>query len=183
MAQLFKILLLFFLIFAVNIGNNSNCFAAIHGALEYKIPIEYSKMNEEELNSTAEFYYNNSLKNNSKEVDENTSKALILYTMLSNKNPQNIIYTVRLGSLYDKIGKDRWAKGSFYKAMGVAPSRPEPYFYLGEFYFKRQLYRKALKMYKKAYKNGYSSHSMTIIRLKEIYIMLGDKEGLKAIGH
>ena len=78
MAQLFKILLLFFIIFAVKIGNNHTCFAAIHGALEYKIPIEYSKMNEDDINSAAEFYYNNSLKNKTKEVDENTSNALIL---------------------------------------------------------------------------------------------------------
>jgi len=179
MAQLFKILLSIFIIFAAN----KTCYAALQGSLEYKIPIEYSKMNEEELSSEAEFYYNKALVTDSSYISEDVSRALILYTMLSNKKPQNIIYSVRTGVLYDKLGKNRWAKGNFYKAMGIDPSRPEPYFYLGEFYFNREQYRKALKFYKKAFENGYSSHPTTVIRLKEIYRMLGDTESIKKLSN
>ena len=177
MAQLFRFLFLFLLITLTA----NNCQAALSGSIDYKIPIEYSKINEKELSTQAEFYYNKALKTTDNKQNDDISEALILYTMLSNKNPKNIVYSLRAGALYDKIEKDRWAKGYFYRAMNIDPTRPEPYFYLGEFYFKRQNYRKALKMYKKAQTNGYSNHPQTVERLKRIYLMLGDYDALKTI--
>ena len=170
MAQLFKILCSILIIFLTCCSSQ----AALNGAIDYKIPVEYKNMNEAELNSKAELYYNNALKTTDKKLNDDISEALILYTMLENKNPNNVIYPLRVGSLYDLIGKDRYAKGNYYRAMGINPSRPEPYFYLGEFFFKRQQYRRALKMYNKAYDLGYSSHATTIARLKELSLILAD---------
>lgn len=170
MALLFKFLLLFFVIFCP-----LNCQAVMKGSLEYKIPIEYSNMNEEELSSKAEFYYNNALKTSGGKLNSDVTQGLILYSALSNKNPDNIYYPIRTGILYDIIGKDRYAKGNYYRAMGINPSMPEPYFYLGEFYYKRQLYRKALKMYLRAGEHGYAAHPQTVARIKEINKMFGVK--------
>ena len=96
--------------------------------------------------------------------------------MLSNANPQNITYALRLGTLYDTLGKDRYARGQYYRAMGINQSRPEPYYYLGNFYFKREQYKKALKYYQKAYENGYSDHYPTVERIGTIYQKFGDTE-------
>jgi len=172
MAQLFKTLFSIFIVFFT-----AQCsFAALSGSVNYKIPIEYKNMNEEELSSKAEIYYNNALKNTDKKLNDDISEALLLYNALSNKNPNNIIYSLRAGHLYDILGKNRLAKGCFCKARGIAPTRPEPYFYFGEYYFKHQQYRMALKMYNRAYEYGYSNHSLTISRLKELSLILGNKE-------
>ena len=104
------------------------------------------------------------------------TKALFLYTTLSNKCPTDTLYSLRLGILYDQLNKDRYAKSYYNRAIQTNNSLPEPYFYFGEFYFKRKIYRKALKMYLKAYDNGYSKDTRVLNRLNCIYTMFGDME-------
>ena len=149
-------------------------FSALRGGVDYKIPFDYTKLNQAELESKAEFYYISAL--NTKELNENMTYALNLYALLSDAYPENITYFLRLGKLYDVLGKDRYAKGQFYRAMNVNPSRPEPYFYLGDFYYEREQYRKALKFYLKAYDFGYSEHYQTLEKIGTIYQKFGDTE-------
>ena len=156
---------------------------AIKGSLEYSIPVDYSKINEAETAARADSLYNRISVMSSAKLDDNITSALNLYTILSNNNPQNITYALRLGKLYDIIGKDRQAKGNYYRAMGINQSNPEPYFYLGEFFYKRSQFRRALKFYKKAYERGYSNHPQTITRLREIYKKFGDKNSLANLNH
>lgn len=153
-------------------------FATIKGGLEYSIPIDYSKLNEDELQAKAGFYYNLALRNG--KDSEDMTAALNLYHMLAHKNHDNVMYLTRLGTLYDIAGKDRYAKGSFFDAMGIKPNEPESYFRLGEFYYKRQMYRKALRFYSEAYKFGYTRHYETAYKLGDIYEKFGDtKSALK----
>ena len=149
-------------------------FSALRGGVDYKIPFDYTKLNQAELEEKAEFFYTPAIE--TKQLDENMTYALNLYALLSNAYPENIMYPLRLGKLYDVIGKDRHAKGQYFRAMNINPSRPEPYFYLGDYYFKREQYRKALKFYLKAYDIGYSEHYPTLEKLGTIYQKLGDTE-------
>lgn len=151
-------------------------FSAISGKLEYQIPIDYSKLSIEELENKAGFYYGLAVKNSRGTLNEDMTSALNLYTILTNTNQENIFYKIRLGHLYDIIGKDRYAKGCFYQAIGVDDSQPEPYFRLGEFYYNRQMYKKALKMYKEAYKRGYDGNYETLYKIGDIYEKYGDTE-------
>lgn len=148
--------------------------ATLKGGLEYSIPIDYAQLSQEELETKAGFFYNLALKTHS--LNEETTAALNLYNVLSNKCPTSIVYPIRLGVLYDNIGKDRLAKGCFFKAIGIQKNNPEAYFYLGEFYYKRSLYRRALNYYKEAYKNGYTRHYATAYQIGDIYEKLGDTE-------
>lgn len=152
------------------------CSALIKGGLEYQIPIDYDKLSEEELAEKADFYYHLALISNGGEMTD----ALNLYAVLSRKNPNNILYKTKLGELYDITGRDKYAKGAFFEALGVNPSHPEPYFRLGEFYYRRGMYGKALKMYKKACENGYGEHYETLYKIGDIYEKFGDtREALK----
>ena len=81
---------------------------------------------------------------------------------------------MRLGKLYDVIGKDRQAKGQYYRAMGLNQTNPEPYYYLGDYFYNREQFRLALKFYKRAYDNGYSNHPETIAKINNIYKKFGD---------
>ena len=153
-------------------------YSALQGGVDYQIPIDYTKLNQSELEAKAEFYYNSAI--NSKKLDEDITSALVLYTILTNKDPQNYKYSIRLGKLYDVISKDKLAKGNYYRAMGLDQKRPEPYFYLGEYYYDREKYKKALKFYQRAYDTGYSTHYYTLYRMGDIYQKFGDtKNSLK----
>ena len=149
-------------------------FSALRGGVNYKIPFDYTKLNQEELEAKAYFYYTPAI--NSKELNDNMTYALNLYTLLLNAYPDNITYPLRLGRLYDVIGKDRQAKGMFYRAMGINQSHPEPYFCLGNFYYEREQYRKALKFYLSAYELGFSEHYYTLEKIGMIYKKFGDTE-------
>ena len=102
------------------------------------------------------------------------TNALMLYNVLEKKSPTNIEYPIKLGILYDKLYKDRQSKGFFSKAIGIDNTNPKPYFYLGEFYYKRELYRKALKYYNKAYKLGDSTNYDLLFKIGDIYEKFGD---------
>lgn len=172
MRQLIKISII--LIFVCSLS--APAFCALKGGLEYQIPIDYSKLSTEELENKAGFYYGLALKTSNGKVNDDMTSALNLYTILSSKNPENTFYKIRLGHLEDIIGKDRYAKGYFFQAIGTDSSQPEPYFRLGEFYYRRELYKKALNMYKEAYKRGYIGNYDTLYKIGDIYEKFGDTE-------
>lgn len=169
MRHLFKIFVLLFLA-------SLPAFSAIQGGLEYSIPIDYTKLSREELDTKAGFYYNLAIKNSQGKINDEMTAALNLYKILQRQNPDNTFYNIRLGHLYDIIGKDKYAKGCFYQAIGCDDTQAEPYFRLGEFYYRRQLYKRALKFYKEAYKKGFATHYETLYKLGDIYEKLGDTE-------
>ncbi len=150
--------------------------SAIKTGVEYKIPIDYSKLSREELDTKAGFYYNLALKTFNGKVNAEMTSALNLYTMLQSQNPENTFYNIRLGHLYDLAGQDKYAKSCFYAAIGSDETQAEPYFRLGEFYYRRELYKRALKFYKEAYKHGFTTHYETLYKLGDIYEKFGDTE-------
>ena len=172
MGQLIKFLFIILIVFNFVLPS----YSALQGKLDYQIPIDYSKLSEEELDAKAGVYYNLALKTYNGKINEEMTSALNLYVMLCNKNPKDILYKTRLGTFYDIIGKDRYAKGCFNAALGVNPKAPEPHYRLGEFYYRRELYKQALKMYKEAYKAGYSNHYETLYKMGDVYEKFGDTE-------
>ncbi len=169
MRQLIRFLFIFIAVILVT----SPTYSALKGNLEYQIPIDYSQLDEEELAIKGETFYSISINNTDCKINDDITSALNIYTILSNKNPENMIYALRLGKLYETIGKDRHAKGNYYRAMGIDQSRPEPYYYLAEFYYKKEQYRKAYKMLIRAINNGYSEHANAHSRLNELNKKLG----------
>ena len=149
-------------------------FSALKVGIEYQIPIDYKNLNKTQLEEKANFYYDIAIKNKRGNIDENMTDALNLYTILSNQNPQETKYFIKLGYLYDIAGKDRYSKGNFYRAISLNNKIPEPYFGLGEYFYTHNQFRRALKMYLEAYKKGYSNHYKTLYKLGSIYEKLGD---------
>ena len=149
-------------------------YSAVKGSVEYNIPIDYSKLNETELNEKAKVYFFNALKYKDNTLNDDISSALVLYQILQNINPENINYPIKLGILYDKLEKDRQAKGAFSKAIGINPDYYESYFYLGEFYYNREMYKKALKYYKLAHARTNFKNYDLLYRMGDIYEKFGD---------
>lgn len=174
----FSILTILILIMLV--GYNIPAFCAVKGGVEYSIPIDYKNLNEDELSIKARKYYFNATKLKDGEINSDMTNALFLYNVLQNKNPENIDYILRAGILYDKLGKDRHAKGAFSKAIAINSEDCQSYYYLGEFYYKREMYRKALRYYNESYKRNNESNYDMLVRIADIYEKLGDsKSALK----
>ena len=166
--------IIFLFIFILITGSFSPAFSAIKGKLEYSIPVDYSKINEQETASVAREYYYNAERLQDNIINDDMTNALMLYSVLQRVNPENIEYPIRLGVLYDKIGKDRHAKGNFSKAIGLNELNPASYFHLGNFYYKREQYRKALKYYNESYKKGLKTDYELLSKMGDIYEKFGD---------
>ncbi len=173
MRQLSIIILL---IFSFIVTAFQPVFSAVKGKIKYDIPVDYSNLSELDLNLRARDYFHNALQVKDGIVTEDITNALMIYSILQNKNPEHTEYPVKIGILYDKIGKDRYAKGNFARAIQVNHNNPKPYFYYAEFYYKRQSYRKALKYYKDAYRLGFDTHYETLYKMGDIYEKLGDTQ-------
>ena len=165
---------IFLLIFGILTALLQPVYSAVKGGINYSIPIYYDKLSETELQDKVKIYFYNAMQLQNGEIDENMTQALNIYTILQNLNPENIEYSINLGRLYEKIGKDRYAKGNFSRAIGINSLRPESYFYFGEYYYNKQLYRKAIKYYNEAYKNGYQTNYNLLYKLGDVYEKLGD---------
>ena len=161
------------IIFSLSFGQIPSV-AYIKGNVEYLIPTDYEKLSEQELADKANKYFFLAEKYEDGIVNEDITNALFLYSVLQHKNPENIIYAVRQGILYDKIGVDRYAKGCFSKAISINKTIPEPYYYFGEYYYKREEYRKALKYYNEAYNKGFVTNYNLLYKMGDIYEKFGD---------
>ena len=131
-------------------------------------------MNFRELAEKADHYYFLAQKYEDGIINEDITNALFLYSVLQHKNQEKIIYAVKQGALYDKLNIDRHAKGCFSRAIAINKTLPEPYFYFGEYYYKREEYRKALKYYNEAYTKGYSKNYNLLYKMGDIYEKFGD---------
>lgn len=162
------------LIFAILFGTNIPTFSAIKGGIEYSIPTDYSKIDEQEVELKARLYFYNAEKLQDGIVNEDMTNALMLYNILQKINPDKIEYPIKTGILYDKINKDRQAKGNFSRAIGIDKTNPLPYLHLGNFYYKRELYRKALNYYNETYKRGFEKNYNLLYKMGDIYEKFGD---------
>ena len=171
MRQLTTILLLIFLIAVITAGKG---YCALKGGVSNSIPVYYDNLSESELLEKGEVCFHNAIMLKPREINEDMTQALNIYTMLQNVNPENTDYPVALGRLYDKLGKDRYAKGGFSHAISINSAKPEPYFYFGEYYYSRNMYRKALKYYNEAYKNGFNTNYDLLFKMGDVYEKLGD---------
>lgn len=162
------------LISFIFLGTQLTVFPAVKGGIEYTIPTDYSKINEQEVELKAREYFFLAEKLPDKVLNEDMTNALMLYTLLQKVNPDKIEYPVKLGILYDKLGKDKYARGNFLRACGMESTNPLPCFYLAEFYYKRAYYRRALSYYKEAYSYGFDKNYDLLYKMGDIYEKLGD---------
>ena len=78
-------------------------FSAVKGGVEYSIPVDYSKLNENDTEKIARVYFFNAEKLKDGIINEDMTNALMLYSVLQQINPDKIEYPIKLGILYDKI--------------------------------------------------------------------------------
>lgn len=164
-------IILVLLIFGFSIPS----FAVQKGQVQYTIPIDYSLFNESELNSEAESFYKDYLKTNDEKMKQMLLvKMLSDYCILAEINKGNPLYFTRLGIIYDKLGKDRYAKSNFFRSTNLVPDYPYSFYSFGNYFFERKDYKKALREYLKAYNCGYDNDYDNLYQIGTVYEKFGD---------
>lgn len=153
---------------------NSPVFAIQKGHLEYGTPLfDYSKMNKEQIKNEAEYYFNSAL-NSPSEKDKYLNTAMGKYYILTQIDPSLITPYIQLGRIYDEKNINRLAKENFFHAININAGNPYANFYFGDFYFKRDDYKRALKYYQRAYSNGLNSDYEINYKMAVIYEKFAD---------
>lgn len=146
----------------------------IRGKIEYSIPVDYSRLSQKELDFKGHEYFYLATKYKDGVLSEEATQALNIYGILQHIDPENPDYCVKQGILYDKLKKERQAKGCFARAISVDKNYADAYFEFGNFHYKRTNYRRALQYYIQAYRLGYETKYDLLEKMGDIYEKLGD---------
>jgi tetratricopeptide (TPR) repeat protein len=101
------------------------------------------------------------------------------YYILTKIDNSKIKPYVQLGRIYDEKNKSRLAKENFCKAININSTDAAANYYFGDFYYKRNDYKKALYHYNVAYNNGYSRIYSLNLKLATIYEKFADLSNAK----
>lgn len=147
----------------------------VKSAAYVKTEIDFKKTESE----ADKFFYAGIETQDKKLKEAYLSKALVKYMLLLSVNPGDAIICTQIGVIHDKLGHSKLAKDYLLRAVNLDNLNPFPNFYFGEYYNTRRDYENALKYYKVAYNNGYSSYYEINVKLGTIYEKLGDIEKAK----
>ncbi len=168
-----QVSIIILLVCVIVTGNILPAFSAVNGRIEYSVPILYNNLDEKELVQKANFYFANAEILNNGMINENMTNALMLYNLLQKINPANPEYSAKLGALQGKIGKDDMARKNFTKAIKIDSKNPVTNFYLGEYYYDRDFYFRAIKCYNETYKHNKNDYYL-LYKMGDLYEKFGD---------
>ncbi len=136
---------------------------------------DYSKLDAYEIGKEADSFFEKYQKAEEQSEKENwLNLSAGKYYLLTKIDNTAIRPYVQLGRIYDEKNKTGLAKENFYKATNLNALDPYANFYFGEFYYKRNDYKRALKYYNTAYNNGLNNRYDLNIRLAVIYEKFAD---------
>ena len=96
------------------------------------------------------------------------------YYLVTKVFPLEIYPMVQLARTYDEKKLDRFAKEYFNICLDI--NRKDPYlnYYLGDFYYKRRDFKRALRYFRIAYNNGYRDYYDLNYKIATIYEKFAD---------
>lgn len=102
------------------------------------------------------------------------STAMGKYYIVTKIYPVEIYPMVQLARTYDEKKLDRFAKEYFSICYDINKKDPYLNYYLGDFYYKRNDFKRALRYFKRAYENGYSDYYDLNLKIATIYEKFAD---------
>lgn len=137
--------------------------------------LDYSKLDKNSIEAEAEyFFYNGETAENKEDRLKFFDLALGKYQLLTKIDYLQLYPYAQIARIYDEKHIDRLAKEYFYRAINLNPNDPYSNFYFGEFFFKRNNYKRALNFYQIAYNNGYENNYELNLKLGTVYEKLAD---------
>lgn len=154
----------------------SHSYASQSGYLEYNsVLFDYSKLNAAAIQKEADEYFEKFITSSDELFKEQyLNAAMSKYYLITRIDYSQITPYIQLARIYDEKNNNRLAKEYFYKASNLDVNNPYANFYFGEFYFKRNDYKRALRYYNIAYNNGLNNRYDLNLRLATIYEKFAD---------
>lgn len=161
-------------IFVLAVG--SPVFAVEYGSIKYDgAVIDYSQINKPVVLRNAESYFEKAIKASDPATKQDfLQKASGEYFILTRIEPQNLYYMVQMARIYDLENNNRYAKEYFFNALKIDKKNARTNYYFGEYYYRRNEYRKALYFYNAALDSGYGENYEVLIKMALAYEKLGD---------
>lgn len=153
----------------------SPAFCAKSGGVEYHDYLfDYSKIDTEPLKLEADKMLSQALN----EADERVKndilhKAMKNYYIILKISPDNVEVLNKRALIYDIQERNLLAKSYFSRALNIDKDNPETNFLVGDYFYKRRDYKRALRYFSCAYENGYNDFDINY-KLAVIYEKLGD---------
>ena len=148
------------------------CFAVEKGSVKYEDNLmDYSVLDGRKILQEADSFF---------EQYETTkdpnylSTAMGKYYIVTKIYPIEIYPMVQLARTYDEKKLDKFAKEYFSICYDINKKDPYLNYYMGDFYYKRNDFKRALRYFKRAYDNGYSEYYDLNVKIATIYEKFAD---------
>ena len=165
-----QLILLFIFVFSA-----SPALSVKSGGVEYHDYLfDYKKIQSEPILVEADSQLQQALLlEDSEEKNILLHKAMKNYYILLKINPDNVDCLNKRGLIYDIQERNLLARSFFSRSLNIDKDNPNTNFLVGDYFYKRRDFKRALKYFSVALENGYSNYDIKY-KLGIIYEKLGD---------
>lgn len=166
-----KIVLLVTTLFLIS----SPAFSAKSGGVEYHDYLfDYSHLEQEPLKTEADSLLSQALIQEDNEIKNDLlHQAMKNYYILLKISPDNVDVLNKRALIYDMQDRNLLARSLFSRSLNIQKDNPETNYLVGDYFFKRRDFKRALRYFSAAYENGYVDFDINY-KLAVVYEKLGD---------
>ena len=148
------------------------CFAVEKGSVKYEDNLmDYSVLDGQKILQEADSFFE---QYETTKDPKYLSTAMGKYYIVTKIYPVEIYPMVQLARTYDEKKLDKFAKEYFSICYDINKKDPYLNYYMGDFYYKRNDFKRALRYFKRAYDNGYSEYYDLNVKIATIYEKFAD---------
>lgn len=153
----------------------SPAFSVKSGGVEYHDYLfDYSKIPVDPIAAEADSWLHEALvMSDSEDKRILLHKAMKNYYILLKIHPDNVDYLNKRGLIYDVLDRNILARSFFSRSLNIDKNNPQTNFLVGDYFYKRRDFKRALKYFSIALQNGYSNYDI-MYKMAIVYEKLGD---------
>ena len=154
---------------------SSPVFSTESGGVEYHDYLfDYSHLDPEPLKSEADLWLSQAIgEQNINVKNDLLHQAMKNYYILLKISPGDVDVLNKRALIYDIQDKNLLARSFFSRSLNIEKDNPETNYLVGDYFFKRRDFKRALRYFSAAYENGYSGFDINY-KLAVVYEKLGD---------
>lgn len=154
---------------------SSPAFPVKSGGVEYHDYLfDYSNFDQEPLKLEADSLLSQALSQEDSEIrNDLLHQAMKNYYILLKISPGNVDVLNKRALIYDLLDRNLLAKSFFSRSLNIEKDNPETNYLVGDYFYKRRDFKRALRYFSAAYENGYSDFDISY-KLAVVYEKLGD---------
>ena len=154
---------------------SSPAFSAKSGGVEYHDYLfDYSHLDPEPLKIEADSLLSQALNEKNDETKADLlHQAMKNYYILLKISPDNVNVLNKRALIYDIQDRNILARSFFSRSLNIDKNNAETNYLVGDYFYKRRDFKRALRYFSAAYENGYSDFDINY-KLAVVYEKLGD---------